>query len=180
VTFRASRDIAKDEELCTSYWNVDASLRSMHFQPVTARQAATKEGWGFQCACARCGRDEVSDAILGNILALECELGEPDTAASTEKIAKIKDLIALYQEDGLDAFLDGPYGRLVLAHSAAGDADEVKRYAQLAAGVLGAQTGVDEDNSALGDWRALAKDPMAHASFRTVKPPVPSVLKGPT
>jgi hypothetical protein len=116
----------------------------------------TTQYFGFECSCSRCGRGEAWDAVLAKILALGEELGQPDTTKPGE-FNKIKQLVGWYQEDGLQALLDGPYGRFALAYAAAGDIEEAKKYAQLAADVLGANSGINEENSALGKWKAIAK-----------------------
>ena len=73
-------------------------------------------------------------------------------------------LIRRYEREGFETFLDIPYGYAALAYNAAGDADEARKYAELAKSVLYANGMPDGHN--LTTWRQLAEDPRAHWSWR--------------
>lgn len=72
-------------------------------------------------------------------------------------------LISLYKQEGLDGFLDVPYGHATLMYNAAGDEAGAKKYARLARDAVGLKEGTGQ-----GDWkfwRRMEVGPRQHWSW---------------
>lgn len=76
-------------------------------------------------------------------------------------------LVRLYQDEGLEAFLDTAYGHAALTYNAVGSARGAKKYAKLAAEAAVLKYGPEAPG--LEDWGKLVRDPMGHSSWRRRK-----------
>lgn len=82
-------------------------------------------------------------------------------------MADAERLIDIYKSEGLDGFLDVPYGHAALMYSAVGDAEGVVKYARLARKAVGLKEGIGK-----GDWNFWGKvenDPTGHWSWNRRK-----------
>jgi hypothetical protein len=161
----AVRPIAADEELTISYAPPlrTRALRQLYFQNT----------FQFNCSCARCSPPEHShrtvldsDQTTLDIMTLQSALGEwhSDSPAT---VKQAEQLIQLYKDEGLDAFLDEPYGHAALMYSSVGSVRGAQKYAKLAAEATKLKYGPDDGK--WKEWEVIARDPMAHSSWRKRK-----------
>ncbi|KAB5528054.1 hypothetical protein GE09DRAFT_1009459, partial [Coniochaeta sp. 2T2.1] len=116
-----TRDVADGEELTISYTNPLLYHKDRH---------EYLSSFGFTCTCQRCLEHEESDAGLNRVSELVNRLTA--SADRREIVTMAQELMALLEEEGLDGYLDVPYGYAALAYSDLGDRDSARHYAQLA------------------------------------------------
>lgn len=128
-----------------------------------ARQQALSIGFGFQCTCPRCSAKEHTDTTLGEIQDLRNALNDwSDASGGSPKIAE--KMLQLYRKEGLEGFLDIPYGFAALAYNAAGNTKKAVKYAELAQELILMKDGPWTPNYAT--WTEFLRDPNSHWSFR--------------
>ncbi|KAJ4296810.1 hypothetical protein N0V90_006858 [Kalmusia sp. IMI 367209] len=104
-----------------------------------------------------------TDATLREIHVMQQSLNDwSDSSAGTPELAE--KLLGAYQQEGLEGFMDVPYGYSALAYNAAGDTKTAVKYAQLAEELILMKDGEWAPN--LRIWKELLKDPKQHWSFR--------------
>lgn len=180
MSIQAARRIPQGREIaisCTAYllllvWTLltvpdFSEARYVHFQRFTERQRAIESRLQFSCSCPRCRRGRSADKVLQQIQDQQQALDDWITGHSDISSASPDDalrLIRWYNQEGLEVFLDVPYGYTALTYNAVGKAYEAQRYARsavdarLANGIKG---GPD-----LTEWQQLARYPKRHWSWR--------------
>lgn len=83
------------------------------------------------------------------------------TSAASPKLAE--KMIHIYRKDGLEGFLDVPYGLAALAYNAVGDSRKAEKYANQAAEIMLIKDGPWTPN--LQAMVELSKNPKQHWSF---------------
>ncbi|KAF2680049.1 hypothetical protein K458DRAFT_312782, partial [Lentithecium fluviatile CBS 122367] len=73
-------------------------------------------------------------------------------------------LLQLYREEGLEGFMDIPYGFAALAYNAVGDTEMARKYAELAEEAVLMKDGEWAPN--LRIWREVKGKPEGHWSYR--------------
>ena len=153
----AVRDIDEGEELTISYVDILA--------PYHERQHRLRTSLGFECSCERCSLDpadrDASDDALRIISEIEDELGDFGSQEASPELAE--ELLALYEDEGLQGRIGGAYTLAALNYALAGMEKETRRYATLAAETVGWEYGPQaKDAEAM---RELASDPRKHWSW---------------
>lgn len=142
--------------------------RGVHFKLYANRQQSIEDQLQFRCSCSRCRRGPFADTALQQLIDLEQALKNWDyTVPMTPDDAL--ELIWLYKHEGLEAFLDEPYGLAALAFNTIGEARKASTYASLAASVL-LSNGLN-NGSNYCEWVELASNPMHHWSWRPMEGP---------
>ncbi|OAL27796.1 hypothetical protein AYO20_09649 [Fonsecaea nubica] len=161
----AVRPIQRDEEITISY----APPLRLHAD----RQQFFKSVFHFTCSCRRCSPDSHnsprtvrdSDKATQDIVNLQWQLSRPDPTAG---VREAETLVDLYKAEGLEGFLDDAYGHAALAYSRVGSARGAKKYARLAVEAAWFKYGFDgEGMDKVREWESIARDPTAHASWRS-------------
>ncbi|KAB5585232.1 hypothetical protein GE09DRAFT_1233524 [Coniochaeta sp. 2T2.1] len=116
-----TRQVAEGEELTISYTNPLLHHKDRH---------EYRSSFGFTCTCQRCLEHEESDARLNRVS--ELVNGLTVSTDRSEIVTMAKELMEVLEEEGLDGYLDVPYGYAALAYSDLGDRDSARQYAQLA------------------------------------------------
>ncbi|KAF2800891.1 hypothetical protein K505DRAFT_227759 [Melanomma pulvis-pyrius CBS 109.77] len=97
------------------------------------------------------------------MLTMQASLNDWSSAsAATPKLAE--KMLQLYRQEGLEGFLDVPYGFAALAYNAVGDNKRAEKYAAKAKEAILMKDGVWSPN--LGIWNELLQDSRAHWSFK--------------
>ncbi|KAF2469913.1 uncharacterized protein BDR25DRAFT_227634 [Lindgomyces ingoldianus] len=73
-------------------------------------------------------------------------------------------MLQLYRKEGLEGFLDIPYGFAALAYNAVGNSKQAVKYAKLAQEVIMMKDGPWTPNMQI--WNNLLQDPRNHWSFK--------------
>ncbi|KAF2202149.1 SET domain-containing protein [Delitschia confertaspora ATCC 74209] len=151
----ATRPIASDEEIIIAY--------TSPLSPTSERQKHLSEAFHFTCTCPRCAHSTSSDAVLAQIHSMQSTLNDwsPTSTASPELAETI---LALYRKEGLEGFLDIPYGFAALTYNAVGDMWNATKYAQLAVEAIFMKDGSWTQN--MGIWREMLENPRKHWSWR--------------
>jgi hypothetical protein len=151
----ATRPIAQGEEILISYTSPLelTEVRLQHLQ----------EGFHFTCTCPRCTSRETSDARLTQILDMQASLNDW-SPASLGSPALADRLLALYRQEGLEGFLDVPYGFAALAYNAVGNDKRAMEYAEKAKKAILMKDGSWSTN--LGIWEELMGDVEGHWSYK--------------
>ena len=150
----ATRSIARGEEITISY--------TSPLEPTNTRQQHLQSGFHFTCSCARCTDKVARDATLNQIKEMQKKLNDwSGTSSATPKLAE--KLLQLYRKEGLEGFLDIPYGFAALAYNAAGKHKEAEKYATKAKEAILMKDGLWSPN--LGIWNELLQDPKKHWSY---------------
>jgi hypothetical protein len=101
--------------------------------------------------------------VLDEITSLQQVLGDwNDGSSATSEQAE--ELIQLYEEHGLDAFLDSAYGYAALTYNAAGEVKGARKYAGLAAKAVAMKDGPAAPDFRM--WEMMLDDPKGHWSWR--------------
>lgn len=151
----ATRPIAPGEEITITY--------TSPLDPTSDRQTHLSEGFFFTCSCQRCQSAERTDATLTEIGRIQKSLN--DWSRSSKGSPKLAEqLLELYRIEGLEGFLDVPYGFAALAHNAVGNKKMAIKYAELAVEAILLKDGPWTENLAM--WRGLLEDPVKHWSWR--------------
>lgn len=127
------------------------------------RQQHLREGFHFICSCSRCERKDATDATLSNIRDIQNALNDWSvTSTGTPKLAE--KMLQLYRKEGLEGFLDVPYGFAALAYNAVGDSKKAEKYAKQARELILMKDGPWTPN--LQIWSELLRDPKKHWSYK--------------
>ena len=154
-TVRTTRFVPDGDELTISY--------TSPLESTTVRQAKLQSGFHFECKCKRCVESERSDAVLERINALQAQLNDWRAGSSaTPEMAE--ELVGLYVDEGLEGFLDVPYGFAALACNAVGRAQEASVWAEKARSAVLMKDGKGAD--ALRIWDSLLDSVEGHWSYR--------------
>lgn len=86
---------------------------------------------------------------------------DPGSTATPEKAEK---LIRLYEQEGLEAFLETAYGHAALAYNAVGDSRRAKKYGGLAADAAVLKGGPGATH--LKTWKQIIDNPKGHWSWK--------------
>lgn len=154
-TVRVTRPIPEGEEITIAY--------TSPLEKVAVRQERVAEGFHFECRCQRCVESERSDATLDRINELHAHLNDwsADSRASPEMA---EEMVRLYVEEGLEGFLDVPFGFAALACNAVGRIEEARAWAAKARSAVLMKDGKGAD--ALRIWDSLLGDTEGHWSYR--------------
>ncbi|KAF2260855.1 SET domain-containing protein [Lojkania enalia] len=149
-----TRPISPNEEITISY--------TSPLEPTEIRQQHLQSGFHFSCTCPRCSAKRTTDKTIQQIQTLQKSLNDwSATSSGSPKLAE--KLIQLYRKEGLEGFLDVPYGFAALAYNAVGDAKRAEKYAQQAREIILMKDGKWTPNMQL--WSELLRDPRAHWSY---------------
>ncbi|KAJ5051295.1 hypothetical protein J3E74DRAFT_445268 [Bipolaris maydis] len=153
-TVRVTRPIAEGEEITISY--------TSPLEPTETRQHHLAQGFHFTCTCPRCS-SPITDITLSIINDLQAQLNDwSDASLGSPQVAE--ELLILYREEGLEGFMDTPYGFAALAYSAVGDAEMAVRYAEMARAAVLMKDGKGARN--LGIWEEMIRGVRKHWSWR--------------
>lgn len=153
-TVHTTRRVGEGEELGIAY--------TSPMEKAEVRQGKMREGFGFVCQCARCMDSERSDKVLDTIHSLEAHLNDW-TPSSLASPAMADQLIELYQQEGLQGFLDVPFGHRALAANALGDLEGARMWAERARREVVGKDG--KGAVAVGVWEGVVRDAGGHWSF---------------
>ncbi|KAF2447878.1 SET domain-containing protein [Karstenula rhodostoma CBS 690.94] len=151
-----TRPVRKGEEITISY--------TSPLDPTHVRQQHLEQGFHFRCTCARCTDHERTDTILQHIQGLQSVLNDwsPSTVGSPgPQLAE--QWLEFYRDEGLEGFMDVPYGFAALAYNAVGDEETAVEYARRAEELILLKDGKWAPN--LKIMRELLRDPRGHWSF---------------
>ncbi|KAF1347239.1 SET domain-containing protein [Lizonia empirigonia] len=154
-TVRATRLIPEGDEITIAY--------TSPLERAATRRERLADGFHFGCRCRRCVDAERSDEVLARIDDLQSQLNDwsPESRASP---GMAEELARLYVQEGLEGFLDVPYGFAALACNAVGWVDEAREWAAKARTAVLMKDGTSAD--ALRIWDSLLADAEAHWSYR--------------
>ena len=150
-----TRPIKEGEEITISY---TSPLESMDI-----RQQHLEHGFHFRCTCPRCTDHEKTDATLQQIQNMQKALNDWSTSSTgSPKLAE--KLLEVYRQEGLEGFMDVPYGFAALAFNAIGDVEKAEEFARSAEELILLKDGEWVPN--LQIWKDLSSDPKGHWSFK--------------
>lgn len=130
--------------------------------PLSTRQQNLQSGFHFTCTCPRCTSPD-SDEILAEMGSMQSELNDwSETSPGSPETAEL--LLRLYREEGLEGFMDVPYGFAALAYNAAGDEGQASKYAKKAKEAVLMKDGRWSAN--LRIWEEMLADVRGHWSWR--------------
>lgn len=155
----AVRPIAKDEEITIAYSNP--------LEPYAERQNHLRESFHFTCTCARCSRGEAADKSLNEITDLQAALSNW-TPASAASVKKAERLVKVYQDEGLDGYIDPAYCYAALTYNSVGSSRGAQKYIKLALEANKLRLGPTAPD--LGACNGMAENPEGHWSWRLRKP----------
>ncbi|KAF3040964.1 hypothetical protein E8E12_008931 [Didymella heteroderae] len=154
-TVHVTREIEEGEEVSIAY--------TSPLEKSEARKEKLREGFHFECGCKRCRDGARSDAMLDRINEMQGELNDwSDISQATPDMALR--LVEMYEEEGLQGFLDVPYGFAALAFNAVGESGEARLWAEKAREAVLRKDGRGAD--ALRIWESLLGDAEGHWSYR--------------
>lgn len=154
-TVQATRFIPEGGEISIAY--------TSPLERKAVRGERLVDGFHFQCKCRRCVDGERSDEVLVRIEELQAQLNDW-SAASRASPEMAEELVGLYVGEGLEGFLDVPYGFAALACNAVGSVEEAGRWARKAKRAVLLKDGRSAD--ALRIWDSLLANAEAHWSYR--------------
>ncbi|KAF9696110.1 hypothetical protein EKO04_006274 [Ascochyta lentis] len=154
-TVHVTREIPEGEEITIAY--------TSPLDSTATRRERLADGFHFECRCQRCLDSERSDEILARINELQGQLNDW-SGASRASPDMAEELLEIYVREGLEGFLDVPYGFAALAFNAVGRAGEARVWAGKARSAVLMKDG--KDATALRIWDSLLDDAEAHWSFR--------------
>ena len=154
-TVRVTRRVAEGEEITIAY--------TSPLEKVAERQAHLGGGFHFECACERCVDAGRSDGVLDRVNEMQAQLNDW-SAGSLASPEMAEELVRVYVEEGLEGFLDVPFGFAALAFNAVGMADEARVWAAKARSAVLVKDGEGAD--ALRIWDSLLSDAEGHWSYR--------------
>lgn len=154
-TVRVTRKVEEGEEISIAY--------TSPLENCAARKAKLQEGFHFECGCQRCRNREESDKLLDEINMIQAGLNDwSDASSATPQMAQR--LVELYEAEGLQGFLDVPYGFMALAVNAVGESGEARAWAGRAREAVLGKDGKGAD--ALRIWTQIIEGAEAHWSYR--------------
>ncbi|KAF2727663.1 SET domain-containing protein [Polyplosphaeria fusca] len=154
-----TRPIVRGEEITISY--------TSPLEPTHIRKQHLENGFHFVCTCPRCSAAAATDATLQDIEAMQNALNDW-TSSSTATTKLAEKLIQTYRKEGLEGFMDMPYGFAALAYNAVGNAKKAEKYAKQAQEAILMKDGPWTPNMQI--WIDLLKDPRKHWSYQRRKP----------
>jgi len=157
---RAIRPIAPDEEISIAYTNP--------LDTYAQRQRYLRQSFGFECTCPRCRRRGAGDDALDEINALQASLGDW-SAESKASVAQAERLVKLYQDQGLDGYLDPAYCYAALMYSSVGSVKGARKYVDLAVEAIELRLASDANQEDLRVWKEMRRDPSRHWSWKARK-----------
>ncbi|KAF1956303.1 hypothetical protein CC80DRAFT_413401, partial [Byssothecium circinans] len=86
------------------------------------------------------------------------------SSTTTGSPSVAEELLQMYRDEGLEGFMDIPYGFAALAYNAVGDTKKATIYAEKAQELILMKDGPWTPN--LQIWRELLKDPRSHWSYK--------------
>ena len=154
-TVRATRRIREGEEISIAY--------TSPLEKAAVRQKRLADGFHFECKCRRCVDGGRSDAALHRINEVQAQLNDwsAGSRASPEMAAE---LVQMYVQEGLEGFLDVPFGFAALAWNAVGRVEEARMWAEKARSTVLVKDGEGAD--ALRIWDGLLAGAERHWSYR--------------
>lgn len=151
-----TRPVKKGEEITISY--------TSPLDPTHMRQQHLEQGFHFSCTCARCTDHERTDAVLQHVQSLQSALNDwSSTSGGSANPDLAEELLDIYREEGLEGFMDVPYGFAALAYNAVGDEETAVEYAKRAEELILLKDGRWAPNLAM--MTELLRDPRGHWSF---------------
>lgn len=151
-----TRPVKKGEEITISY--------TSPLDPVSMRQQHLEQGFHFRCTCSRCTNHERTDAVLQHIQTLQSVLNDWSTSPGTINGPELaQELLGIYLDEGLEGFMDVPYGFAALAFNAVRDDETAVEYAKRAKELILLKDGEWAPNLAM--MEDILRDPRAHWSF---------------
>ena len=154
-TVHVTREIPEGEEITIAY--------TSPLDEVVTRQERLVGGFHFECRCQRCVNGGRSDAVLARIKDMQAQLNDWSSSSSASP-EMAEELIGVYVEEGLEGFLDVPYGFAALACNAVGRAEDARTWATKAIGAVLLKDG--KSANALRIWESLLGDTEGHWSWR--------------
>jgi hypothetical protein len=94
---------------------------------------------------------------------LQAQLNDWSSSSSASP-AMAEKLLQMYKDEGLDGFVDIPYGFTALSYNAVGEIEEAKKYALLARESVLLKDG--KNAGSLGIWREIIEGAEKHWSYR--------------
>jgi hypothetical protein len=155
----AVRSIGKDEEITIAYSNP--------LEPYTTRQSHLRNSFHFTCTCSRCSQGEAADEALNEIAELQGALSDW-TPTSQASIKKAERLVKIYQDEGLDGYIDPAYCHAALTYNSVGGLRGAQKYINLALEANKLRLG--STALGLGACDGMAENPQAHWSWRRRRP----------
>ncbi|PVH95960.1 SET domain-containing protein [Periconia macrospinosa] len=154
-TVHATRPIEKGEEITIAY--------TSPLTPTPERQSLLKSGFHFTCTCARCTNASKTDATFASMQTMQAALNDwSSTSKGSPQLAE--QLLQMYRDEGLEGFMDVPYGFAALAWNAVGRADKALEYAALAKEAVLLKDWKGASGS-LNIWEELLEDCRTHWSW---------------
>ena len=138
-------------------------------ETTSIRQQRLSEGFHFTCKCSRC-TSKRTDGALAEIRHMKQLVDTWEAGRNAPVIAL--SMLNIYNSEGLEGFLDVPYGYLALAWNAVGDAKKSKQYAGKAMKATEIKDGSWASNWQM--WKELRDSPQKHWSWQYVQNDKPS------
>ncbi|KAJ4983038.1 ribosomal RNA assembly protein KRR1 [Stagonosporopsis vannaccii] len=154
-TVSVTRAVAEGEEITIAY--------TSPLEMTAVRRDKVAQGFHFECGCKRCVEGARTDAVLEEMQALQARLN--DWSAGSGASPQVAErLVELYVQEGLEGFLDVPYGFAALAWNAVGKGEEARVWAEKARRAVLVKDGKGAE--ALRIWESLLGDAEGHWSYR--------------
>jgi hypothetical protein len=115
------------------------------------------------CRCSRCLRDKQSESSTQEFPKLQNFSLIQTSPENVLSVAEALHNVKVYQEEGLDVFLDIAYGNAALAYNAIDDVEESVRYARRVLKILELKWELDEQERLR--WREFVAEPKRHWSW---------------
>lgn len=155
----AVRPIGKDEEITIAY--------SSPLEDYAQRQQHLSQSFHFICSCLRCSQGQEADKALHEIAELQQILSDW-TPSSEASIKKAEKLIKLYQDLGLEGFMDPAYCHAALMYNSVGSLRGAKKYIDLA--IKANKHRLGPTAADLGACNNMVENLQSHWSWRRRKP----------
>jgi len=114
------------------------------------------------CRCSRCLRDKKSEKPDQGLPRIE-NFSSLQIPGIVLTVAEALHSVKVYQEEGLDVFLDIAYGNAALAYNAIEDVEEAMRYGRRVLRILDLKGNSDEKDGFR--WREFVEKPKSHWSW---------------
>jgi hypothetical protein len=148
--------VEEGEEITISY--------TSPLDPASMRQQHLDQGFHFRCTCARCTNHERTDSVLQHIQTLQSALNDWSSTSGTMNGPELaNELLDIYLNEGLEGFMDVPYGFAALASNAVRDHETAVEYATRAKELILLKDGKWAPNLAI--MEEVLRDPRGHWSF---------------
>ncbi|KAJ4380459.1 hypothetical protein N0V86_003814 [Didymella sp. IMI 355093] len=153
-TVHVTRRVEEGDELSIAY--------TSPFESSEVRREKLRDGFHFECGCRRCRESGSSDAVLDRINGIQAQLNDWSGVSQATPEMALR-LVEMYEEEGLQGFLDVPYGFAALAFNAVGRSEEARAWAGKARDAILRKDGRGAD--ALRIWESLLGDAEMHWSY---------------